>query len=391
MSSGSIRASLDAAAGTEIAFVLFRENSYLEQNRRLMDQVRRTTLDDLSHLGGPETGFDRIPAMVGQYEVTMTQVADLYAGPSKSTQPLGDFEKALARLQVRLRSLRDRAAADSVLEEMLESAREENPDRTRLLDETSRIRGRIDAVAEQIQERALSHMETHRRHVVSLSNRAERNILTTIVLTGMVGIYLVLFLPSRVVRSLRRITHVLQQAERYDELAFVRRCAVTAPAKALPRHQREVEISVVPALYLCVVGKNVDAIGQAFEALQYIELRRVARSHGERVDGELFAGIVPRRDAPGLVGRAVRSRCAEQEEARAPLLDPSALIPRIAGERYCRRVACGCRCQWRVVAGAQPGVGAVSARDTVVGRASVVRVAPLDHIRIVVEDCADGL
>jgi len=31
-----------------------------------------------------------------------------------------------------------------------------------------------------------------------------------------VGVYLVLFLPSRVVRSLRRITHVLQQAERGD-------------------------------------------------------------------------------------------------------------------------------------------------------------------------------
>ena len=233
-SARSIRAGLDAAAGAEFAFVLFRENSYLEQNRRLMDQVRRTTLDDLSHLGSPETGFDRIPAMVGQYEVTMTQVADLHAGPSKSSQPPGDFEKALARLQARLRSLRDRAeeerdpqarrrlfeemrkAADSVPEEMLESAREENPDRTRLLDETSRIRGRIDAIAEQIQDRALAHMETHRLHVVSLSNRAERNLLTTIVLTGMVGIYLVLFLPSRVVRSLRRITHVLQQAQRGD-------------------------------------------------------------------------------------------------------------------------------------------------------------------------------
>jgi len=233
-SARSIRASLEAAAGTEIAFVLFREGSYLEQNRHSMNEVRRTTLDGLSHLGSPDTGFDRIPVLVGQYEVTMTRFADLYATPSETAQPLGDFEEALARLQARLRSLRDRAeeekdpqarrrffeemrkAADSVSEEVLEGAREEDPDRARLLDETSRIRERIDAIAEQIQERALSHMEAHRRHVVSLSNRAERNLLTTIVLTGMVGIYLVLFLPSRVVRSLRRITHVLQQAERGD-------------------------------------------------------------------------------------------------------------------------------------------------------------------------------
>jgi HAMP domain-containing protein len=41
-------------------------------------------------------------------------------------------------------------------------------------------------------------------------------MLTTIVLTGLVGISLVLFLPARVVRSLRRITHMVQQAERGD-------------------------------------------------------------------------------------------------------------------------------------------------------------------------------
>ncbi len=230
----SIRSDLEDAAGTEIAFVLFREGSYLEQNRRSMDEIRRTSLPGLSHLGGPDTGFDRIPLLVGQYELTMTRLADLYAGPSKPAEPLGEFEKALALLETRLRSLRDRAveekdpavrrrffeemrrSAASVSEELLESARSENPDRARLLDETSRIRERIDAIAEGLQTRALSHVEAHRQHVISLSNRAQRNLLTTIVLTGIVGISLVLFLPSRVVRSLRRITHVLQQAERGD-------------------------------------------------------------------------------------------------------------------------------------------------------------------------------
>ncbi len=200
----------------------------------LSELVRK--VDDLFVEHGSAVAKDQQLAKLQstEVEVALTQVADLHAGPSKSSQPLGDFERALERLQVRLRSLRDRAeeekdpqarrrlfeemrkVAGSVSEEMLESAREENPDRARLLDETSRIRGRIDAIAGQLQDRALAHMEIHRRHVVSLSNRAERNLLTTIVLTGMVGIYLVLFLPSRVVRSLRRITHVLQQAQRGD-------------------------------------------------------------------------------------------------------------------------------------------------------------------------------
>jgi HAMP domain-containing protein len=233
-STRAIRSSLEAAAGTEIAFVLFGETSYLDQNRRLMDDIRRTSLADLSHLEMPDSGFDRIPGMAAQYEVTMARLADLHSAPPGSIRPLGDFEKALGALQDRLRTLRDRAmeekdpqarrrffeemrkAADSLSTGMLESARDENPDRARLLDETSRIRERIDAIAEQVQQRAVAHIDAHRRHVVSLSNRAQRNLLTTIVLTGIVGVYLVLFLPSRVVRSLRRITHVLQQAERGD-------------------------------------------------------------------------------------------------------------------------------------------------------------------------------
>jgi HAMP domain-containing protein len=231
---GSIRRNLKTAAGTELAFVLFRENSYLEQNRRAMDEIRRTSLPGLPHLGSPDSGFSRVAALVEQYEATLTRLADLYATPSESAHPLGDFEKALARLETRMRSLRDQAeeerdpalrrrffeemrtTSDSISEELLASAQEGSPDRARMLDETARIRDRIDAIAEGIQNRALAHVEAHRSHVVSLSSRAQRNLLTTVVLTGMVGIYLVLFLPSRVVRSLRRITHVLQQAERGD-------------------------------------------------------------------------------------------------------------------------------------------------------------------------------
>jgi HAMP domain-containing protein len=214
--------------------VLFRASPYLEENRRSMDAIRRTTLDGLAHLGTPDAGFERIASLVDQYDLTMTRLADLYAAPSESPQALEEFDRALFRLQARLRSLRAQAegerdpaarrrlfermrrAADSISEELLEGAREENPDRARILDEVAGIRGRIDAIAEKIEDRALAHAELHRRHVMSLSNRAQRNMLTTIVLTGLVGISLVLFLPARVVRSLRRITHVLQQAERGD-------------------------------------------------------------------------------------------------------------------------------------------------------------------------------
>ncbi|MCI0659202.1 MAG: hypothetical protein L0170_19280, partial [Acidobacteria bacterium] len=45
----AIRANLDVATGTEVAYVLLREESFLEQNRRAMEEIRRTTLSGLSH------------------------------------------------------------------------------------------------------------------------------------------------------------------------------------------------------------------------------------------------------------------------------------------------------------------------------------------------------
>jgi nitrogen fixation/metabolism regulation signal transduction histidine kinase len=109
-----------------------------------------------------------------------------------------------------------RLYTESLAVSLVETAREENPDRARILQDLIRVRDQIAAIADGIQDMAVAHVEDHRRNVVSLSNRARRNLLTTITLTGLVGIYLVLFLPSRVVRSLRRVTHVLQQAERGD-------------------------------------------------------------------------------------------------------------------------------------------------------------------------------
>jgi HAMP domain-containing protein len=230
----SLQANLDAATGTELAYVLLREESFLEQNRRSMEAIRHTTLEGLSHLGTEGTSYERIPELTSQYSLTLARLADLYASPAPKEEPLAEFETDLLLLGRHIRSLKEQAAserdpaakrrlleemrrsADSLAESLVESAQERNPSRARILKELIRIRERIRSIAEGIQDRALAHVEEHRLHVVSLSNRARRNLLTTIPLTGLVGIYLVLFLPSRVVRSLRRITHVLQQAERGD-------------------------------------------------------------------------------------------------------------------------------------------------------------------------------
>jgi len=229
-----IRTNLDAATSTEVAYVLLREESFLEQNRRSMDEIRRTTIEGLGHLGGEGTGFERIPDLVSQYDLTLTRLADLYAGPARAAEPLSEFEHHLLKLENRMRALHEQAAAERdpqakrrLFEEMrrsteslavslVENAQEEDPSRGRILQELIRLRERIRSIAQGIEDRAIAHVEEHRRHVVSQSNRARRNLLMALILTALVEIYLVLFLPSRVVRSLRRITHVLQQAERGD-------------------------------------------------------------------------------------------------------------------------------------------------------------------------------
>ena len=230
----SIGGLLDEATENEVAYVLLREEGYLEQSRRAMDEIARTPLEGLPHLGGEDTGYGTVANLASEYNLTLTRLADLYAGPAAGPEPIPELEQSLARLADRVRSLKERIGAErdpqarralleqmrrstaSLAETLVETAQERDPDRARILQDLIRIRGRIGAIARDIEDRAVAHVEEHRRHVMSLSNRARRNLLTTIALTGIVCISLILFLPARVVRSLRRITHVLQQAERGD-------------------------------------------------------------------------------------------------------------------------------------------------------------------------------
>ncbi len=230
----SIATRLDEVTENEVAYVLLRDESYLEQSRRAMDEIAQTPLEGLAHLGGEDTGYGAVHDLAAEYNLTLTRLADLYAGPSAGPEAIPELEQNLARIADRLRTLKERSAGErdpqarrqlleqmrhttaSLAETLVETAQERDPDRARILQDLIRIRERIGAIARDIEERAVAHVEEHRSHVDILSNRARRNLLTTIVLTGIVCISLVLFLPSRVVRSLRRITHVLQQAERGD-------------------------------------------------------------------------------------------------------------------------------------------------------------------------------
>ncbi|HEU5180044.1 MAG TPA: HAMP domain-containing protein [Candidatus Polarisedimenticolia bacterium] len=230
----SIAARLDEVAENEVAYVLLRDESYLEQSRRAMDEIAQTPLEGLPHLGGQDTGYGAVRDLAAEYNLTLTRLADLYAGPAAGPEAIPELEQNLARIADRLRALKERSVSErdpqarrhvlelmrhtttSLAETLVETAQERDPDRARILQDLIRIRERIGAIAHDIEERAAAHVEEHRGHVDVLSNRARRNLLTTILLTGIVCISLVLYLPSRVVRSLRRITHVLQQAERGD-------------------------------------------------------------------------------------------------------------------------------------------------------------------------------
>ena len=230
----SIATRLDEITQNEVAYVLLRDESYVEQSRRAMDEIAQTPLEGLPHLGEEGATYGAVRDLAAEYNLTLTRLADLYAGPSAGPEAIPELEQSLARIADRVRAFKERSAAErdpqarrrlleqmrrataSLAETLVEAAEERDPDRARILQDLIRIRERIGAIAHDLEERAAAHVEEHRIHVVSLSNRARRNLLTTIVLTGIICISLVLFLPSRVVRSLRRVTHVLQQAERGD-------------------------------------------------------------------------------------------------------------------------------------------------------------------------------
>src|SRR5262245_17119406 len=147
----SIAARLEEATQNEVAYVLLREEGYLEQGRRAMDEIAQTPLEGLPHLGGDETGYSAVRDLASEYNLTLTRLADLYAGPSAGPEPIPELEQGLARLADRVRSLKERAAAErepqarrvlleqmrrstsSLAETLVESAQDRDPDRARIL------------------------------------------------------------------------------------------------------------------------------------------------------------------------------------------------------------------------------------------------------------------
>lgn len=74
----------------------------------------------------------------------------------------------------------------------------------------------VQVLANNLGERARNSLQVHRFEVDIFTARAKRNILTIIIITFMLSIYLLFVLPSRIVKPIATITNIARRAETGD-------------------------------------------------------------------------------------------------------------------------------------------------------------------------------
>ncbi|MBN2090687.1 HAMP domain-containing protein [candidate division KSB1 bacterium] len=125
----------------------------------------------------------------------------------------------------------------------------------------------IQHLAQLLNERGQEKLQTHRLETEKFSARAKRNIVTVILLTFMISIYLVFIFPTSIVKPISAIINMVRQAEsgNYDvSIPSVSRDEVGELAKFLNRMMRQVkEYDILKTRKIAQQQRKVETIVNA--------------------------------------------------------------------------------------------------------------------------------
>ncbi len=90
------------------------------------------------------------------------------------------------------------------------------PNQEQMIANLEQQREKILVLAGNISSQSRSHAQMNRQLIERLSARATRNIITTLMLTSLIVIYMIVFLPKSIVKPIRQLTRIIKQAENGD-------------------------------------------------------------------------------------------------------------------------------------------------------------------------------
>ena len=308
-----VEAHVFTARDAEKNYLIFRDETYAERNRAEMAGVE-ALIDSLSNVPPEELSPNlsleevaRIRRSLESYVTTFDLLASRWlARPGLSALRLAPEDREMRKLMTDLNNAGD---------EMIH-------------------------LSSEVVRRSWDHIDAAREKVGRTRARAERNILTMLMLTVLGGLYLIVVLPRRVVLPVRRLMNVIRKVEEGDLDASTDRVSHDELGDmALAFNRMMEQIRTFDALKVEKISElygRLDALaGEIREGALVVELEGALTFANERafeMTGWARRGAIGtpihRVDEGGPIAEAV----SESLRTRQPVSERQAMLPRTGEE-----------------------------------------------------------
>jgi PAS domain S-box-containing protein len=221
------------ARRAEKNFLLFGDPSYLDEITANLSRIDSLVSEGIPLSQAEQPRLDNIANLIAQYRLTLDTLVALAEGERRRDpyaqirQEFAEHRKTFDQMIREALSTKGKAKRDSLLAQAMDylgafdvtkigEISSTSPDRNRLLADLKHVSSAVDSLASRIATQARADMESHRMRGERLGTRGQRNTLTALMLTIILVICLLIFMPARTVRPITRLTNVIHQAGEGD-------------------------------------------------------------------------------------------------------------------------------------------------------------------------------
>jgi len=216
------------------------DSLYIHNNQDATRRITELVLAALTKINPADTLLLQIKGTTGQYEANFKKYLIFREPPrsgvdhkkllnetfvNKKNQLLQAYSGLINQAMVE----KEKTKADSLInaanrlfrefsidELLISSQSTNNPEIVKIKQTLFENADLVQVLANRLGERARNSLQVHRFEVDIFTARAKRNILTIIIITFMLSIYLLFVLPSRIVKPISLITNIARRAETGD-------------------------------------------------------------------------------------------------------------------------------------------------------------------------------
>ncbi|MBN2417300.1 HAMP domain-containing protein [bacterium] len=215
----SITLNVLKARREEKNFIIYLDTAYISINKEILLQ----TEESISRIGELTDRYssecDTLKEMLGQYRGRLDQlVLNLQENPRtllNLQRQIIDYEEKLNNMSRNSQSGKEGVSSLSDMSDPLFYASSKlSTEKAKLFTELKTISGNMISISEDITSDSRSRLIEHSREGLSYSVRAQRNTITLLMITALLLIFLIFYLPYRIFLPYRKLKRILKSIAR---------------------------------------------------------------------------------------------------------------------------------------------------------------------------------